>query len=707
MSAQEGGRRAKVLSCSSCRNRKIKCDKAQPICTQCTRFGFECAYPSRKPTRRVPRPRQTELLDRTSRLETIVGKADPARLVQLDQELKAGRGGEIATPARESTQSPAVKDTVAQGVDKYLSGEFWGHLCSEIEGIRQVLDQPSDDDDDDDEGTSPESIEAASMTIPTGVSGFLLGNPEYHEKEALHHPPPEMMVRLWAIYIRNVDPLMKILHRPTIASTLQTYVESPSPTPFDAPINAVIFAIYFCAITCLSPEDCLEKLGESRDVLSTRYRINVERALAQADYLNSNELETLQALALYTAMIRCYAHDRSAWVVTALLIRIAQGQGIHRDGEGRRFTPYVAEMRRRLWHFIIVLDVRGSEDRGSDAIMSRFSFNTIMPTNIDDDDFGPNTTGPLVPKSTPADNVVLMCTALSSSIFGIMTHPHQSAPGEPQHFVYTEDDLIAHIRHLEDSFIHTMVPSHLPSVYASEIARVVILKLWLNIQYPFTSSMVPIRRVSRETMLRTSLSLMELRQRMTQKEWGDRYAWWTDTYVQWHPLAVCLAELCVQTEGELVDRAWEVVDRNILASRDNIADSATGSLWRPIKKLLKKARAARAEALMKRLSINETSLSTNLSATSTEPVPGSSLDPVQATGFEGSTDISTQPYDMNTMDPSSLFEFPPELLMMDLGTNVGTDMGQTGPMEWSLWTEFLNDTKLDQSPEGSGAADST
>ncbi|KPM43350.1 hypothetical protein AK830_g3180 [Neonectria ditissima] len=703
MSTQER-RTGRVLSCSSCRNRKIKCDKSQPVCTQCSRFGFDCVYPARKPTRRAPRPRQTELLDRISRLENIVGQADPAKLRQLDEEIKAAGGGCAPVPAEPEVPGPGAQGSAAsQGVGRYLSQEFWGHLCAEVEGIKQALDQPSDDDDDD-EGTSPESIEAAGSSIVGGASGFLLGNPEYHEREPLQHPPPDMIARLWAIYTRNVDPLMKVIHRPTIEKALQICTDSPPTRSFSPSTNAVIFAIYFCAITCLSPEACLEKLGESRDVLGSRYRIRVERALAEADYLNSNELETIQALTLYTAMLRCYAHDRSSWVVTALLIRIAQGQNLHRDGDGHQFTPYVAEMRRRVWHFIVVLDVRGSEDRGSDAIMSRVSYDTNMPTHIDDDDFGPDSTGPLVTKSSPADNVILMCTATCSGIFGLLSHPHTNASGEAQHFIYNEDELITHIRQLEDRFIHTAVLTHLPSVYASEIARVVILKLWLNIQYPFAGGITASRpRVSRETMLRTSLSVMELRERMTQREWGDRYAWWTDTYVQWHPLAVALAELCVQTQGELVDRAWAVVERNFPSSRDHVADYSSGALWRPIKKLLKKARAARAEALLKALNINEpSSLPPVPPAQPISRVAESLLDPAQPPILDGSNELMGHSYDTTTMDPSILFEYPPELLMMDLGP----EMDQNNATEWSMWNEFLKDTKLDDSPE-SGAANST
>lgn len=299
----QGHSPAKVLSCSSCRHRKIKCDKAQPACTQCSRFGFECLYPSRKPTRRAPRPRQTELMDRISRLESIVGKADPAKLHQLDLELNTNNANPAAgskaeeQPVKEKSTStaadPDAPESPSQPVPRYLSSEFWGHLCAEIEGIRQALDQPSStDDDDDDQGTSPESVSSH-----TGPSGFLLGNPDYQPRQPLLHPPPEIMARLWALYLQNVDPLVKILHRPTIAKALQRYIEYRSLSP---PTNALVFAIYFCAVTSLKPHDCLEELGETSDVVVARYRNSIERALAEADYLNTNELETLQALALYT-----------------------------------------------------------------------------------------------------------------------------------------------------------------------------------------------------------------------------------------------------------------------------------------------------------------------------------------------------------------------------------------------------------------------
>jgi hypothetical protein len=704
MSAREG-RSAKVLSCSNCRTRKIKCDKIQPLCGQCSRFGLDCVFPSRKPTRRAPRPRQSELLDRISRLESIVNQADPAKLKQLDEgdiEVLPDKTSLSATldDRCEESQAAAAQIASLEVGDQYLSSGFWGNLCAEVEGIRQALNQPSEDDDDDEEGESPESLDTGS----TGPSGFLLGNSDYSSRQPLLHPPPNMMIRLWTIYIRNVDPLMKFLHRPTINKHFQAYIDSPTTHTFSPEINAVIFTIYFCAAVCLTPESCQKQLGESKEVLTRRYRVAVERALAEADYLSSTSLETLQALTLYTSMIRVHLHDRTSWVLTALVIRIAQGQNLHRDGDGHRFTPFVAEMRRRLWHFIVVLDIRGSEDRGSDATLTRATYDTIEPTPIDDDDFGPESSS-LTPKSTPAENVICMCTAMCSGIFGFISHPHYSVRGEPEHLLHTEEELISHIRQLETSFIHTARPSHLASVYASEIARIVILKLWLNIQYPFNGGPAPDRpRVSKETMLRTAISIIELRERMTKNQWEDRWAWWTDTYVQWHPLAVALAELCVQTEGELVDKAWVVVERTFPSSREHIADTAKGSLWRPIKKLLKKARAARTEAMLKRMDFNA---GMSLDATSFIPPVMDAMtqslqyDTTQQMTIPTSGPGLTQQYDTCSMDPSILFD-PPEVLDLDFG--MGLEQGV--PMEWSYWTEFFNDTQLDTSP-GSGTGESS
>lgn len=721
-------REPKVLSCASCRQRKIKCDKVQPVCTQCSRLSLQCVYPSRKPTRRVPRPRQSELLERISRLETIVGQADPEKLQELDQLTGATSGGAAAsrsksrqvsyattaagqekenTPASNSASETAGRETAS----RYMSDEFWGNLCEEVEGIKQALDQPSEGEDEEDDPSqdSPETNQTDFQFLGE-PSGFMFGNPNFQEREQPRHPPAEIILRLWNIYLLNVDPLIKILHRPTLGKEIETFALSPQ-NQLHPSKNALLFAIYFAAVSTLSNKESVRQLGETQDVLIRRYRTGCEKALAVADYLNSSELASLQAATLYVTLLRVSSVGRSSWVLTSMIVRIGQAMNLHRDGDGRRFRPFEAEMRRRLWYFICVLDVRGAEDRGSDSILTSTSYNTIRPTNIDDDAFGPDSTS-LTPKATHAENVICMCTA-RCSVFGYIIHPHgRSTDGEST--VHTEDELITHVRALENDFIHNADPTFLPSRYASEVARMVILKLWLIVQYPYsaTPTVAPMR-VSRETMLRTAVSVMDLQQRLTGEPFRERFAWWTNCYVQWHPLAVTLAELCIQTEGELVERAWRTVETVYPLWKETVADTSRGPLWRPIKKLYKKAKEARTGTMIKDLNLNEPPPSSWESQqqqqarphTDQQPLP-TDFDPssftfsstipseVALSSFAGPLDASTGVFDAN-MDPSFLFEYP---------STSGMDFTQAGDTGFGFapWNEFLLDTQMDLSPDGSG-----
>lgn len=68
--------------------------------------------------------------------------------------------------------------------------------------------------------------------------------------------------------------------------------------------------------------------------------------------------------------------------------------------------------------------------------------------------------------------------------------------------------------------------------------------------------------------------------------------------VQWHSLAFMLSELCVRTRGDTVERAWKAIEATV-ASRfaSPFCDHRKAYLWRPLRKLMLKARAAREQDL--------------------------------------------------------------------------------------------------------------
>ncbi|KUI70198.1 hypothetical protein VM1G_05820 [Cytospora mali] len=660
-----------ALSCINCRQRKVRCSKTYP-CPHCIKGGLECIFPSRKKDRAPRRSKNHELLNRLAKLEAIVGQVDP----------NSSRSGVDAAAAAPSPPSDSVSASAAEAIDsigvhptitpaqqafeselrnpqkrcptaqpvskddpaaKYVSGEFWANLSSEVEGIKAALEQPSDSEDDGDgvnDETSPESVSQGYQSSPSYyvTSPAVFGNAQAAGAgEGMLHPTPEKMRRLCETYFRNVDPLIKILHRPTIEETFNGFIASPVDKPLSRTVEALFFAMYFAAVTSLQPETCKALLGEDRGLLVVQYRQAVEYALARADYLNSTSLETLQAFTLYSTCLRNHGQSRASWAMLALVLRLSQAIGIHRDSDGLAFSPYEAEMRRRLWSQIIVLDVRAAQDRGTEPMIRQEEYNTLPPTNLNDSDFGPHTTVPLsqLAREGTTDVTFCLCTYSCSNLFLYIHGPklrfskanHETAPPtattiptntSPRSLVQpqiSEEDLVQRIKHLESQF--STPPTHSTSHHfqfalATSVIRIASLIYWLSIQYPWHVRQPTIKpRVSREHMLQTAVAIMELQTfgpisaGVDPVEFRERFMWWQDGYVQWHPLAVALAELCVQTEGPLVDRAWSSVERMWTRCGDRVADSRKGALWKPIKKLLRKAREKRAEAQMRRLVISE------------------------------------------------------------------------------------------------------
>ena len=121
-----------------------------------------------------------------------------------------------------------------------------------------------------------------------------------------------------------------------------------------------------------------------------KFRLGLEHALAKADFLNIPNLVLVQAFATFLCLVRRHDSPRFVWMMTGIVIRMAQALGLQRDGDHlQSLTPYETEMRRRVWWALCMLDVRAAEDLGSEYLIAQGSFDTKMPLNINDVDIEP------------------------------------------------------------------------------------------------------------------------------------------------------------------------------------------------------------------------------------------------------------------------------------------------------------------------------
>lgn len=80
---------------------------------------------------------------------------------------------------------------------------------------------------------------------------------------------------------------------------LRAAAQDAAAIPQRGGIEALIFAMYFASVTSLSPDECRTMLGKDRTDLAAQFRHCCEISLANADFLNSTDMQVLQAFCLY------------------------------------------------------------------------------------------------------------------------------------------------------------------------------------------------------------------------------------------------------------------------------------------------------------------------------------------------------------------------------------------------------------------------
>ncbi|KAM5361798.1 hypothetical protein ACJA88_014325 [Fusarium oxysporum] len=552
-----------LRSCAFCRQRKVKCDRQKP-CSNCLRANNECSYPAGR-GRAAKRPTQTldtRLVDRLQKLENII-KQLTSQVDATANTLPSGSG----TDREEIGSSPGGVRNYPSGLDNaapdasidqqlgrlmiddsksyYVSNILWANLGNEIEELRDMLHDPLSEDDInnpiDASGLMPE---AAS---PLGTSASVLGFRSLCNSLLPYHPPMHLSVTLLKVFIENVLPLVHIFHMPT---TEQWFWDSiVSLDTLDRNSEALLFAIYYSSVISMDDDQCLEVLGESRSTALNKFRFAVEQAMARANLLNTQSLILLQAAVLFLSGLRNEDDSRTTWSLTSLVFHIAQAMGLHRDGTTFGLKPFDIELRRRLWWHICLLDMRSSEFHGYEPIVMRAGWKVgyASPT--------PNSTA----------------TAARDD-------------GEP---------IVQELKsRLEERYLRYCDESVPFMLFTSTVARLMIARTWLVVHFPSKTKKTYALTIIRGHLFSTSIEVLELSSSILTNSSISKWTWHSKTHIQWHAVIFVLSEICSRPASTECDRAWEFI--NTVHNRWNMNESGKrGTLWRPIQRLMVKARYVR------------------------------------------------------------------------------------------------------------------
>ena len=306
--------------------------------------------------------------------------------------------------------------------------------------------------------------------------------------------------------------------------------------------------------------------------------------------------------------VRSNENSRRTWTLTSLAVRIAHAIGLHREmRDGKHTSPYrpfEREMRRRLWWQICALDRHASADRGSDPIIITKSFSTQLPLHVNDEDLNPDDPRDVQPRQEYTD---VTLSLVIHEVFDIERRLNYVLAGEfdcsqeraDEPWDQRRDLVVACQQRIKDKYLRHCNITVPAQRYTMLVADVMIATMWLWTYRPLQKrrDSPNLVTISRAWILDISVDVMEKANQIPNDSSSRPFSWIATIWVQWHALAVMVAELCVQTEGPSVERAWNVLDVVFDETARHVADSDKGRLWRPIKKLMKKAQSVRTKYL--------------------------------------------------------------------------------------------------------------
>lgn len=458
--------------------------------------------------------------------------------------------------------------------------------------MKGILNEPSEEEED---YPSPSSGRSLGLS---NHQEFIFGYSSQMVETLTLHPSPEHIPVYWLLYKENVDPLVKVLHVPTFQATVLEARDRLHKIP--KALDAMLFSIYYAAITSLTLEECKSRFGQEKKELLKKYRFAVEQALARANFMTTEELLVLQALVVFLMCLRRNDDARVIWTLTGLVVRVAQTLGLHRDGSNFNLKPFDTEMRRRVWWNVCLLDVRASEDHGCDPTITEHMFDTRIPLNIYDADLDPLMTEPPKERLGGTDMIFCLIRAEMSTVFRKINFvPRNSNLDTTMTLVQKEELIAACHQRIEERYLKQIDMSVPLYWVVAHVARLMLSKMWVMCYHPIqrTDGVASLPQETRDKLFTTSLETLEYHTLLENEVRFAKWNWLFKTYIQWHALAFLLTELTFRTKGDLVERAWRVINAIFAKWSESTSQSNKVGLWKPLRKLMSTARSVREQAL--------------------------------------------------------------------------------------------------------------
>lgn len=300
-----------------------------------------------------------------------------------------------------------------------------------------------------------------------------------------------------------------------------------------------------------------------------------------------------------------------------MAIRIAQAMGMHQESISSSKSRVDTEVRRRIWWTLCSIDNRISEDALLESNVP-MTMDTKLPCHTNDSDLDTvNTEDALIPRNTFTEMTVSLAKIEMAELgLKVKFSQYLKSPLSSQEMEVLVQEKTQLFEGTYVKFFDTSL--HLHGIMYLGM-RLIISKLWRMVYDPFQRNdptLVKEKEI-REWLLLSNIEILEIRHQLPDR--SSKFGWFFRCkYTQWHAIAYVLNELCNQTQGPTVDRAWASIDAVFGNSNDGNESmrfaglAVSQEIWQQVEKLLKRAQHVRQQAILQAQASHDSNETTSI-----------------------------------------------------------------------------------------------
>ncbi|KAN0099272.1 Fungal specific transcription factor domain containing protein [Hyaloscypha variabilis] len=407
------------LSCTNCRHAKLKCDRQKPHCSQCVKKGrgSSCNF--------LPAARKKQTVSMQTRLQhleslvkgVITGQSPSIEPVNDKPQRRNGKATSIsdsvavATEVQDHGIGPTAVSSVSSGKvllgsdeSTYVGATHWAAILEDIDEMKTYLDDEEEDEYDEEENLKSYTSLIFNAQTPTTKVQLLAALPP--------RPTVDLLV---SRYFNSNSPALPIIHRPAFQRNYRKFWTDPEETP------DIFLGLLYSIMIVATMADL--GLSEDTPVNHTRaveaiqtYRECCIQCLVLSNYTKPGPY-TLETLFIYMEAEFLLSKDDQvqSFLLVGNVVRLALRMGLHRDSTkvGGVITPFQAEIRRRLWHHLLQLDLLSSFHIGLPGMLPAIDSDTLAPGNYHDEDFDEDSA--VLPPPRPDSEITPMSYSICKS----------------------------------------------------------------------------------------------------------------------------------------------------------------------------------------------------------------------------------------------------------------------------------------------------